>query len=136
MRRLYKTKVGQTKVWQTNVWVRSMPVLGIVAAVITIVFGSLAHMGPAAWQAQAAEIDNLPRITQDLVAPPFVPKHEQVATGGPRIVEVRLVVEEKPMVIDEDGTVVQAMTFNGSVPGPLIVAEGPPWAAVDSMTSG
>jgi len=33
-----------------------------------------------------------------------------------------LVIEEKTMVIDDDGTEVQAMTFNGSIPGPLIVA--------------
>ena len=79
------------------------------------------RMAPSVEQAQAAEIDNLARVTQGLVAPLFVPRHEQVGTVGPKIVEVRLVVEEKAMVIDEDGTVVQAMTFNGSVPGPLIV---------------
>lgn len=72
-------------------------------------------------QAHAAGVDNLPRVSQTLVAPPFVPAHEQVATTGPKIVEVRMVIEEKPMVVDDDGTVVQAMTFNGSVPGPLIV---------------
>ena len=109
------------KTYQTNVRGRSMAVLGVVAMAITIIVGSLARMAPVVEQAQAAEIDNLPRVTQELVAPPLVPRHEQVATAGPRIVEVRLVVEEKAMVIDEDGTVVHAMTFNGSVPGPLIV---------------
>ncbi|MCH8112059.1 MAG: nitrite reductase, copper-containing [Proteobacteria bacterium] len=121
MRKLHHPNVGQPNVGQTNVRGRSLPALGIVAAAITIFFGPLAHTGPAAGQVQAAEINNLPRVTQELVAPPFVPKHEQVATAGPRIVEVRLVIEEKTMVIDEDGTVIQAMTFNGSVPGPLIV---------------
>ena len=82
---------------------------------------SLARTASAAVPVRAGEIDNLPRVTQKLVAPPFLPKHEQVTSVGPRIVEIRLVVEEKPMVIDEDGTVIQAMTFNGSVPGPLIV---------------
>lgn len=107
-----------SNVAQTKVWGLAMPALGAVVAAITMSVGSLVHVGPAAL---AAEIDTLPRVTQALVAPPFVPEHEQVATVGPRIVEVRLVIEEKPIVIDEDGTVIQAMTFNGSVPGPLIV---------------
>ena len=66
-------------------------------------------------------VDLLERVTQDLVPPPFVPDHDQIASGAPRVVQVRLVVVEKAMVIDEEGTEVQAMTFNGSVPGPLIV---------------
>ena len=68
-----------------------------------------------------AETLNLPRQKIELVAPPFVHPHEQVATGGPKIYEVRLVAEEKQMVIDNDGTTLQAMTFNGTIPGPAIV---------------
>ena len=30
------------------------------------------------------EIAALPRVTQELVAPPFAPEHEQVASGGPK----------------------------------------------------
>ena len=63
----------------------------------------------------------LERVTQNLVPPPFVPDHDQIDLGAPKVVEVRLIVEEKTMVIDDDGTEIQAMTFNGSVPGPLIV---------------
>ena len=66
-------------------------------------------------------VDLLERVRQKLVPPPFVPAHDQVATGAPKVVQVRLVIEEKTMVIDDDGTEVQAMTFNGSVPGPMIV---------------
>jgi len=66
-------------------------------------------------------VDLLEHVHQELVPPPFVPAHDQVATGAPKVVQVRLVIEEKAMVIDDDGTEVQAMTFNGSVPGPLIV---------------
>ena len=66
-------------------------------------------------------VDLLDRVRQELVPPPFVPAHDQVASGAPKVVEVRMVIEEKAMVIDDDGTEVQAMTFNGSVPGPLIV---------------
>jgi nitrite reductase (NO-forming) len=68
-----------------------------------------------------AEDLNLPRQKIELVAPPFVHPHEQVATGGPKIYEVRLVAEEKQMVIDDDGTTLQAMTFNGTIPAPAIV---------------
>lgn len=67
-------------------------------------------------------VDHLEHVHQELVSPPFVPAHDQVATDGPKVIQARLVVEEKSMVIDDDGTEVQAMTFNGSVPGPLIVA--------------
>ncbi len=100
---------------QTNIKRPARAVLGVAAVAMIMTFGPLVE------RARAGEVENLPRVTQELVAPPFVPRHEQVAAVGPRIVEVRLVVEEKAMVIDEDGTVVQAMTFNGSVPGPLIV---------------
>ena len=66
-------------------------------------------------------MDLLDRVRQELVPPPFVPAHDQVASGAPTVVQVRMVIEEKAMVIDDDGTEVQAMTFNGSVPGPLVV---------------
>lgn len=62
----------------------------------------------------------LKRVTQMLLDPPAVPEHQQVAKGKPKVVKVRLVVEEKEIEI-ADGVFVQAMTFNGSVPGPLIV---------------
>ena len=60
-------------------------------------------------------------VSQHLVAPPSVPKHDQVATGNPKVVKVRLVISEKLMTIDDQGTKIWAMTYNGSVPGPLIV---------------
>ncbi len=63
----------------------------------------------------------LEHVRQELVPPPFVPAHDQVATGAPKVIQVSLVIEEKTMVIDDDGTEIQAMTFNGSVPGPMIV---------------
>jgi nitrite reductase (NO-forming) len=64
---------------------------------------------------------HLPRQKLELVAPPFVHPHEQVANGGPKIYEVRIVAEEKEMVIDNDGTKLRAMTFNGTIPAPAIV---------------
>ncbi len=71
--------------------------------------------------ANAAEIANLPREKVTLVAPPFVHAHEQVATGGPKVVEFAMTIEEKPMVIDNDGTELRAMTYNGTIPGPMMV---------------
>src|SRR5690606_29173985 len=67
------------------------------------------------------EIAKLPRVKVDLVAPPFVHKHEQIASGGPKIYEFRMVIEEKEMVIDDKGTTIWAQTFNGSMPGPTLL---------------
>jgi nitrite reductase (NO-forming) len=69
----------------------------------------------------APDLSTLPRVKVDLVAPPGVHEHEQVATSGPKVVEFTLTIEEKPLVIDDLGTTVHAMTFDGSVPGPLMV---------------
>lgn len=57
----------------------------------------------------------------DLVAPPFVHPHEQATKQPPKIVEFTLTVEEKKVAIDDDGTTMQAMTYNGSMPAPLMV---------------
>jgi nitrite reductase (NO-forming) len=67
------------------------------------------------------DVSKLPRVKQAMVDPPFLPEHEQIAPSGPRIVEVTLPVIEKKMVIDDAGTEVWAFTYNGSVPGPMIV---------------
>jgi len=67
-----------------------------------------------------SNIAGMKRVKQKLVNPPFLPEHDQVAKHPPRIVEVELVVEEKEIEI-KPGVFVQAMTFNGTNPGPLIV---------------
>ncbi len=75
--------------------------------------------------ATEADIAALPREKITLVAPPFVHEHEQVAGSGPRVVEFTLTTEEKVIEIDNKGTKLQAMTFNGTVPGPfMVVHEG------------
>ena len=71
--------------------------------------------------ASESEIAALPRMKVTLVAPPFVHEHEQVATSGPKVVEFTMPIVEKQVAIDEDGTMLQAMTFNGSMPGPMMV---------------
>ncbi|OGT18824.1 MAG: nitrite reductase, copper-containing, partial [Gammaproteobacteria bacterium RBG_16_57_12] len=70
--------------------------------------------------AMAVDISKLPVVTQEMVAPPFLPKHDQVSKGQ-KLVKVTLSTIEKPMVLDADGTTYQAMTFNGTLPGPAIV---------------
>ena len=67
-----------------------------------------------------ADADELERVTQTLVAPPFLPAHEQRATGPPKLIQVRLVIEEKILAV-APGASIWALTFNGSVPGPIIV---------------
>lgn len=69
----------------------------------------------------AADISALPRVKIDLVAPPFVHDHEQVASTGSRVIEFKMVIEEKPVVIDNEGTTLQAMTYEGSIPGPMMI---------------
>ncbi|MEO6819090.1 MAG: copper-containing nitrite reductase [Ginsengibacter sp.] len=64
--------------------------------------------------------DNLPRITQEMVAPPMLPKFEQVDKDGPKIVQVTFTVEEKKIEI-APGDSMWVFTFNGTVPGPMIV---------------
>ncbi len=72
--------------------------------------------------AAPADLTGYTRVRQELVAPPFAPEHEHVATGGPKIVEITMDTTERLMVVDEDtGASVWALTFNGSVPGPLII---------------
>ena len=72
--------------------------------------------------AKPADLEGLKRVKQTMVAPPFAPEHEQIATGEPKIVEVEMVTEERLMVVDADtGASIWALTYNGSVPGPLII---------------
>ena len=86
----------------------------------TALMGAAAGALLLATPALAAEL-NLPRERVTLVAPPFVHPHEQATRQTPKIVEFRLVIQEKEVVIDGEGTKLQAMTFNGSIPGPLMV---------------
>ena len=60
-------------------------------------------------------------VEQRLVRPPFLPDWPQVGPAKPRLIKVTMTVEEKVMEV-EPGVKVWAFTFNGSVPGPMIVA--------------
>ncbi len=70
--------------------------------------------------ATAEEIAALPRRKQKLIAPPFVHEHEQVATTGPTVVQFEMTIIEKEVQIADD-VYLQAMTYNGSMPGPMMV---------------
>jgi nitrite reductase (NO-forming) len=70
--------------------------------------------------APPADLTTLPRIKHKLLRPPFVHEHEQVASTGPRVVEFEMKILEKEVQVDDD-VYLQGMTFNGSIPGPLMV---------------
>jgi nitrite reductase (NO-forming) len=79
-----------------------------------------------ATQVMANAPSGTPRVTQKLVAPPFLPKHDQVAKGGPKVVAIRLTVIEKLIKADANSSY-WALTFNGSVPAPMIVVHEGDW---------
>ncbi|MCF3641713.1 copper-containing nitrite reductase [Rhizobium sp. TRM95111] len=96
------------------------------AGVLTpIIAASVAHAEGGDIQtnasAAAADVAKLERVKVELAKPPFVHPHSQKAEGGPKVYEFTLTIEEKKMILDDQGTEVHAMTFNGSVPGPLMV---------------
>ncbi|MDE2384458.1 MAG: nitrite reductase, copper-containing [Alphaproteobacteria bacterium] len=75
----------------------------------------------AAQADDAVDVSKLPRVKQELVPPPGLPQHDQVAKGGPVVVEVTMTIEEKKIIIDKEGTEIWAFAYNGTVPGPIIV---------------
>jgi nitrite reductase (NO-forming) len=93
-----------------------MRALSVLVAMGILVFFSMPAIGDKSSMAKG-----LKRVQQTLAKPPLVAEHSQKADGKPKIVEVRLEIREQEMVIDPLGTTVNAMTFMGSVPGPLIV---------------
>lgn len=74
----------------------------------------ISHIG------KPSNVQGIKRIQQKLVAPPFFPEHQQIYVGKPRVIEIEMVIEEKEIEI-EPGVFVQAMTFNGTNPGPMMV---------------
>lgn len=94
------------------------------AAAPLLVQQARAEASPLTADAAPVDLSTLPRIERTLVAPPFVHDHEQVAPGGPRVVAFTMDIQEKEIQVADDAWL-QAMTFNGSVPGPMmIVHEG------------
>ncbi|MFJ4390184.1 copper-containing nitrite reductase [Pseudomonas soli] len=93
--------------------------LGVGASALGSGLAQAATASPAA--GPVPDLAKLERVSVELVAPPHVHPHSQRAPGKPRIVEFRMVIEEKELAVDSAGAYIQAMTFNGSVPGPLMV---------------
>ncbi|AZO09518.1 MULTISPECIES: copper-containing nitrite reductase [unclassified Mesorhizobium] len=93
----------------------------LLGSVLTAAAVAATGATPVMAGAKAQDVAGLPREKVTLVAPPLVHPHDQVAKGGPKVVEFTMTIEEKPMVIDADGTQLNAMTYNGSIPGPLMV---------------
>lgn len=60
-------------------------------------------------------------IIQELVAPPFLPQHQQIADNTLKNIQVKMTIEEKETEI-APGVKILAPSFNGTVPGPIIVA--------------
>jgi nitrite reductase (NO-forming) len=86
------------------------------AAMLGTTLPKLTYAAPITEEAIAA----LPCEKVTLVALPLVHTHDQIASGGPQVVQFTMEIDEKPIIIDEQGTV-QSMTFNGSIPGPVMV---------------
>ena len=81
---------------------RRQALIGVAAAAMMAAMPSLAA------SANEAEIAALPREQVTLVCAAFVHAHDQVAKGGPKVVEFTMTIEEKPVVIDAEGTVLKA----------------------------
>ncbi|MGH6663947.1 MAG: copper-containing nitrite reductase [Pseudolabrys sp.] len=91
------------------------------AGVVAVAGQSATPTAASAASADTANRMPMAREKINLVAPPFVHPHNQMANRSPVIKEFTLTVEEKKIVIDEDGTTLNAMTYNGSIPAPLMV---------------
>ncbi len=70
--------------------------------------------------------ENAEVVTQELVAPPFLPEHEQVASGLPKLVKIRMDIVEREVEI-APGVFVWQMAFHDSVPGPVPVVHQWDW---------
>ncbi|MDQ7776184.1 copper-containing nitrite reductase [Paracoccus aminovorans] len=92
-----------------------------IAGAMTQVRQAVAETKEVLTPAAATDIASLPRQKVKLVDPPFVHEHEQVATGGPKVVEFEMTIGEKKITLDDSGATYWASTFNGTVPGPLMV---------------
>lgn len=88
---------------------------------MTAWFGAAAIAALMATAPAVAQDLKLPRQRVQLVAPPNVHAHEQVSKSGPKIVEFTLTIREQEIAVDDAGTKFHAMTFDGSMPGPMMV---------------
>src|SRR5687768_13280104 len=107
------TRVAPASQWrmkmdgQDKIEVSRRALLG--AAAFAGVFGAVMASVPARAEdagvttGPVPDLKDLPRVKVDLVAPPFVHPHDQVAVGGPKVVQFEMTIEEKLLTIDEYG---------------------------------
>lgn len=57
---------------------------GVLGVAMTV---AMAQEEEAAVTGPAPDLGDMPRVKVELVAPPFIHAHEQVATSGPKVVE-------------------------------------------------
>lgn len=71
-------------------------------------------------------LEEAEEVIQTLVPPPFLPDHEQVASGPPKVVKIRMEIVEREVEI-APGVFVWQMAFDNSVPGPMPVVHQWDW---------
>ena len=76
---------------------------------------------PVMSAASVEDVAALEHVKVALVAPPMVHQHEQATSAAPKVVEFTMTIVEKEVVVDPEGTKMWAMTYNGSMPGPMMV---------------
>lgn len=105
------------------IWLSLVLILALCGAAVACNFNfpsgnTSAGEGAEVWEAE--DIASLERVEQQLVAPPFLPEHEQVNTGEPKVVQVRMEIDEREIEV-APGVFMWAFTYQGTVPGPIIV---------------
>ena len=105
---------------------RRTTLIGVALAALVAATPALADESPIFGASDGPDLAaNLERVHAKLLPPPAVMQHEQVAVGPEKVVQFTMTIEEKTIVVDDEGTTFQAMTFNGSMPGPtMVVHEG------------
>ena len=91
-----------------------------IAATPYVIKTAASAEGTVAADTPPVDLTSMPRREVKLVVPPMVHEHEQVASTGPAVVAFEMKIIEKEVQVDEDAYL-QAMTFNGSLPGPMMV---------------
>ncbi len=109
------------KVMRANGLFRPIPALGV-----ALLVASACASPPEEWKNRPdPDIVDFPLadaqvVEQELVDPPFLPPHDQVASGPPRVVKIRMEIVEREVEI-APGVFVWQMAFNNHVPGPVPV---------------
>ncbi len=91
------------------------------ATLASFAAASRTRAAPGLAAAPADDVSRLEHVSVELVAPPFAHAHEQATSARPRVIEFKMTVVEKEIVVDDAGTKMQAMTYDGWIPGPMMI---------------